>query len=259
MDSIFKICKNGPCGITISGLERDNDEYLDETEDIIISTRNYAYSQCTTINVLISITSDNTETLQDYSIVEHTIDCIDESDMIMPIDGLFQISHIIIPNKLWLDYVLEKDSSALDAYNLIIYYDSGQFYKYTKESVTEITIDEILKVDATPPTDVRETTNTVIRSDKNTFCLCHINDCFYKLCKSLLGSLPGKCYNKVEDIKLNIYNRDIIWMSINVIKYLIELSQYYEAQRILEDILQCGNLCKNVNVISGGYNCGCTN
>lgn len=59
-----------------------------------------------------------------------------------------------------------------------------------------------------------------------------------------------------------IYNRDIIWMAINVIKYLIELGQYYEAQRVLEDITQCGGICKDVmvdkNTIGGG-GCGCNN
>lgn len=44
MDSIFKLCKKGTCGITITGLEKDNDEYLNEDDEIIVSTRNYAYS-----------------------------------------------------------------------------------------------------------------------------------------------------------------------------------------------------------------------
>ena len=48
MDSVFKICKKGACGITITGLERDNDEYLNETDEITVSTRNYAYSQTVT-------------------------------------------------------------------------------------------------------------------------------------------------------------------------------------------------------------------
>ena len=38
MDSVFKICKKGACGITITGLERDNDEYLNETDDIPLRT-----------------------------------------------------------------------------------------------------------------------------------------------------------------------------------------------------------------------------
>ena len=41
MDSVFKICKKGACGITITGLEKDNDEYLNEDGEVAVSTRNY--------------------------------------------------------------------------------------------------------------------------------------------------------------------------------------------------------------------------
>lgn len=262
MDSIFKICKKGACGITITGLEKDNDEYLSEDSEIIVSTRNYAYSQTVTLNAITSIKSNGEETLQEYTIVKHEMDCIDESDVELPIDGLYQVTHIIIPNKEWLDYVLERDEGALDAYNLIYYYDieAQSFMKYADGKSTPASVEEVLQVNALPPSDIREKTHTIIRGDKNTFSMCHLNDCFYKICKNLLSNLPGRCQNKLDDFKLLIYNRDIIWMSINVIKYLIELAQYYEAQRILEDITQCGGICNNVDTSSvKGGGCGCTN
>lgn len=262
MDSVFKICKKGTCGITITGLERDNDEYLNEDSEITVSTRNYAYSQTITLNAITSIKSTGEETTQKYDIVEHVIDCIDESDIEMPIDGLYEVTHIILPTDVWLKYVLERDKSALTVYNLIYYYDtqSQSFMKYVDEESVAVSVEEILEVNATPPTDVKEKTTTIIRGDKNTFCMCHLNECFYRLCKNLLGDLPGRCQNKLDDVKMLIYNRDIIWMGINVIKYLIELAQYYEAQRVLEDITQCGGICKDVDrVVEGGGGCGCNN
>lgn len=262
MDSVFKICKKGTCGITITGLEKDNDEYLNEEDEIIVSTRNYAYFQTVTLNVLTSIKSTGEETIQKYDIVKHVIDCIDESDMEMPIDGLYEVTHIIIPTEEWLAYVIDRDKGALTAYNLIYYYDtkSDTFMKYVDEESVSASIEEVLEVNAIPPSDVMEKTTTIIRGDKNTFCLCHLNECFYKLCKNLLNDLPGRCLNKLDDVKMQIYNRDIVWMSINVIKYLIELAQYYEAQRILEDITQCGGICKDSDkVIEGGSGCGCNN
>ena len=45
-------------------------------------------------------------------------------------------------------------------------------------------------------------------------------------------------------------------MAINIIKYLIGFGQYYEAQRILESITQCGNICKEQDPKKGGR-CGC--
>lgn len=262
MDSIFKVCKSGPCSITVTGLEKDNDEYL-TGEEIIVSTRNYSYEQTVTINVLTSITSQGEETVQGQDIVKHEIDCIDESEFTMPIDGLYEIIHIILPNNTWLDYVLERDESALDAYNLIYYYDltTETFKKYQDGQSIDVELDEILQVNATPPSDIIEKTTTIIRSEKNTFGLCYINECFYNICKSLLTVLPRLCLNKQEEYKLLIQNRDILWMALNVIKYLLELKQYYEAQRILEEVIQCGGICKNngISNIKGESNCGCAN
>lgn len=264
MDSVFKICKKGACGIAITGLERDNDEYLNETDEITVSTRNYAYSQTVTLNAITSIKSSGDEVTQKYDIVEHVIDCIDESEMEMPIDGLYEVTHIILPTDVWLKYVLERNPTALTAYHSVYYYDtqSESFMKYVDEESVGVTVEEVLEVNAMPPATVTEKTTTIIRGDKNTFCVCYINECFYRLCKNLLGDLPGRCKNKTDDVKMLIYNRDIIWMAINVIKYLIELGQYYEAQRVLEDITQCGGICKDVmidkNTIGGG-GCGCNN
>ena len=66
MDSIFKISKKGLCGITVTGLELDNDEYLSE-DNVIISTRNYTYQQSVTINVLKSINAQQEETSKIYT------------------------------------------------------------------------------------------------------------------------------------------------------------------------------------------------
>lgn len=260
MDSIFKICKNGACGITISGLEKDNDEYLNEEGDIIVSTRNYAYSHTITLNALTSIRSDGIESVKKMDIVLHEVDCIDESDMEMPIDGLYQVTHIILPTEVWLQYVLNRDITALTAYSLIYIYNKTieRFQKYSNGEVVDVTLEEVLAVNAVPPVNVTDKTSTIIRSDKNTFCTCYINECFYKLCKNLLAELPGKCHNKFDLLKGDIYNRDLIWMTINVIKYLLELKQFYEAQRVLEEITFCGNICKDVtNKNLKGTGCGC--
>lgn len=262
MDSIFNICKSGACGITITGLEKDNDEYLSEDTDIVISTRNYAYSHSVTIDAITSITSDGIETLKANEIVLHNTEGIDEATIEMPIDGLYEVTHIILPTEVWLQYVLDRDVTALTAYNLIYYYNtvSEVFMKYIDGISTEVTLTEILAVNAVPPVDVTEKTSTIIRSDKNTFCTCYLNECFYTVCKNLLTILPNTCTNKLNDLKLPIYNRDILWMALNVIKYLIELQQYFEAQRILENISQCSGLCSTTTLSTngGGISCGCS-
>lgn len=259
MDSLFKISRLGTYGITIDGLETDSSEYLVEGTDILISTRNYAYSQTATINVLSYLDSTGAETFETYGINNHSLP-IDSQEFLLTKDGLYKISHIILPTQVWLEYVLARDSFALDAYNLIYYYNTldGKFYIYSNGNSSEVQLTSILNapyIDSVLPEDK---VSTVIRADKNTFIMYYINDCFGKLSKELLLSLHNNCNVNSESHKQKIFNRDLLWMGINVIKYSLEVSQYYEAQRILEELTRCGNLC-DTSIINPTYGCGCSN
>lgn len=255
MDSIFKISKNGLCGITVSGLELDNDEYLD---NLIVSTRSYTYTQSITINVLLSYNAQQEETIKDVQVVKHVVDCIDESDMIMEQDGIHEIIHIILPTQEWLNYVLLHSPESLAAYYGIYYYDTtkSSYMKYTDGVYEQVSLEEILEINAVAPEDITELTTTIIKSSKSTFCLCKLRECFYKICKSILESYPVKCPSS-DDSTLEYY-RDILWMTINVIKYLLEKEQFYEAQRILEEITYCGSICDNLSTTKKSSNCGCS-
>ena len=53
--------------------------------------------------------------------------------------------------------------------------------------------------------------------------------------KSKNGHCAGECDNvdyNTEDI---IYKRDLLWITLNVIRYLIEDNLFEEAEQILED------------------------
>ena len=123
MNSVFKISKTGTCGITITGLELDNGEYLKDT-DILISTRNFKYTHCATINAISTIKYDETKTTKIYEVVDHKLHQIDETTFTVPVDGLYEVTHIIIPNNDWLNYVIETDPQSLYAYKTIMFYDT---------------------------------------------------------------------------------------------------------------------------------------
>ena len=99
MDSLFKISKYGTYGIVIEGLEKDNSEYLLET-DILVSTRNYTYSHSVTINALASIDAAGTEKFETSSVNFHQDTSIDSSEFTLTKDGLYKVSHIILPNEV---------------------------------------------------------------------------------------------------------------------------------------------------------------
>ena len=55
-----------------------------------------------------------------------------------------------------------------------------------------------------------------------------------------------------------IFRRDLVWMAINVIKYLTECSQLAEVERIIEIIKGCNSLCSNDKYSMKSYaGCNC--
>lgn len=249
MEAVFKICSKGTCGIEITGLEREGDQYKAEDNNLQ-SIRTYKYSESITLNVILSLSYDGEDTLETVEPVTHVLTGIDNVIFNYNKDGLHKIVHIILPTQkllndrnLYTDFIYYDENDNLIK---LVNRDSTKNEDITKD----ITVQELLEI-------VPDETNTVIRADKQTFCLCYLNECYYTICKDLLTKFCGKCINKLQKDQQDVYNRDIVWMTISVIKYLIEFGQYREAQRILESITQCGNICGKLKPKEGG-SCGCS-
>jgi len=214
MEANFNICKKGTCGIQVTGLERDSDQYLDSEQ---VSFRNYTFEQTATINVVIAIDSNENEEIQSYSLVPHTD--IDIDEITLEMDGLKRIEHIIIPTQQWFEYVRLMDEASFDLYTNGVYFLGNQdkFYKYRLGGIEEVSFDEIF--------EVNQENTTLIKGSLHTFELCHLEECFFKLCMYLLENMPcsDPCFDdKVKGFNGEILNRDIIWMALNAIKYCIE-------------------------------------
>ena len=85
------------------------------------------------------------------------------------------------------------------------------------------------------------------------FCTCRLKNCFVKVCKEIFEQQSSIC-NKSTSTELQ-YKRDLIWSAINTIKYLVEMDQMEEAQRILKEISGCNGLCPDDSI--SDKNCGC--
>ena len=245
MNSIFKICSTGDCAVSIVGLEQDSSQYLTERQ---VSIRNYTWNDTVTLNVVIKVSSKEEDTFEDYEVVPHTD--IDSDEFTLQKDGLYKVLHIIVPTKEWMNYVRERDESHFDDYSLVYFFSNDKFYKFSLGTIEEVSVNEIIEA------NLDET--TCIKNERYTFNLCHLKECFFKLCKYLLDNLPCECTN-AKDFKQDILNRDIIWMALNVIQYLLQREQYFKAQSILEQIDTCWGICGNLDkkTILGGYDCGC--
>lgn len=242
MDAIFKIVKSGPTGISIVGLELDNHEYLLE-DGVLVSTRNYAYSHSVTLNMIKYIRS-NIEGPAEFQVNLHKTDCIDESTFVLKEDGLIEVSHIIIPNKVWIDYVKTREPSEFNRYTDIIYYDNDVFYKYdpsTSESLP-ISTQDLVKLDYIPNTSIP----TTIKAQKNTFNTYYLKNIYNILGNKyfdLICSKP-KINHEYMALKSEI---DTVFVCLKCIQFLIEDMQLYEAQKLMEDFYV---LCSRYNNVS---------
>ena len=119
MDSIFKISKLGEFGLLVEGLEADGGQYLSE-DNVSVSHRAYRWDHSITINTLSLLNSEGTEDFQSYTVVDHLECCSDRQEIQLTKDGLYRISHIILPTKTWIDYAIQIGET-FSLYNDIYY------------------------------------------------------------------------------------------------------------------------------------------
>lgn len=247
MESIFKISRLGEFGLLIEGLESDAGQYLSD-DNVSVSHRSYKWGHSVTINTLSTLNSEGTETFDSYHIVDHLECCDDRQEVQLEKDGLYRVAHIILPTRAWIDNAIAVGDT-FNLYDKVYFYDNGKFYLHESESDTEVEFSEIYN---TLPADE----NTIIRSDKNTFAMYYLNNCFNSLLKEILKALPkadNKCYS--DEYKNKLFNRDLLWMFINVIKYSLDQGKLYEAQRFLEKLNRCNVICGTPKL--GPNGCGC--
>jgi hypothetical protein len=243
MDSVFKISKYGTTGIQIDGLEQDGNEYLAEASPVLPSKRNYAYSQSVTLNALYKSDSLGVKTYVDSDFVDHTTSSVDTDSFTLSIDGLYTVSHIILPTKVWLDSVVAQDPTYLAAtYNYVYYYNLGNIYLYDTTTLvsTVITVIDFMTKDATAPALSTDKTTTIIRTDKDTFIMYFISTDLAMICEDLLTSAPRISRSDIIIMKQN--NRDVLWMFINTMNYCTGAGNLYEAQRYMEQYITSRNI-----------------
>lgn len=240
MNIEFKICKHGTCGLSVTGLEQEGQYYTDFPKDL----GQFSYAGTVTLNIIVPVDSNN---IEDYNKLEYQINNhSDDSDISIfqfKQDGLFKIVHVILPT---LTEFNQLDNSVRKLYdNEIIYlYNKEQIYKKVLGGDLQLVpIEEIVE---------SENLKQLYKDTQYTFCTCYLQKCFYEYAQQFLNKL-NTCDK--EDIK----NRDIIFMSLHVIKYLIDLGRYFEAQELMQKLHKCSGLCKQAKNVNFNTNsCGCS-
>lgn len=260
IDLKINITANDDCSVIIQDLQQG---YLPENSGF--NANSFKFSDTKSIVVLIYRKSKGDE-IQSTIFKDHS----DNNSILIPVtsDGWFVINYIVLPTKSWVDL----NPTYLDIpewSNGVYYIDTDNIlYKYLSGNTSIITIDDIISNGY----GNNITGTTISRICNPYFSICALNKCYLNIAQEILNSKIFKSCNDNQNNSELLYKRDLIWMSLNVIKYMVTgiIHGYYgcteitasdsalaEAQRIIEKISGCNGLCKNMNFENSLSGCGC--
>lgn len=238
MELNINITTSNKCKIVV----QDVSTYLAEDFSGIVKGK-FKYSDTISIDVL-----QHNQTLKTIYTKHDTLKSI---DIPIEFDGWFSLVHLVIPNIEWFNKELEKtEGSALGLYDIVYFSDGTDIYKYINGETSQVTIDEILEIN---------TVNTTIsRISRDFVSICFLIKCYINLCQQIFNDRGiSKCWNKNKINSELIYKRDLVWMAINVVKYLTQRGQLAEADRLIKTIQGCNGLCVSTNLTNNTNGCGC--
>jgi len=89
-----------------------------------------------------------------------------------------------------------------------------------------LTTEELLAIDFTTYDD-REITMAQVISHE--FSICKLYECYIRLCKLVLRKSVLRCIERNKPLSDILFRRDFLWMTVNVLRYLVEMNSFMEA------------------------------
>ena len=244
MELNINVTTSDNCKIMVS----DISTYLAEDFSGTVKGK-FKYSDTVSIDVLQH--NKTTETVyRDPVYTKH--DTLQPINIPVEFDGWFDVIHLVLPSIEWFNREIDKsEGSALGLYDLVYFSDGIDIYKYLDGNVSQVTIIEVL--------EVNPINTTVSKTNRDYVSICFLRKCYINLCQQIFEDRGfSRCWNKNKVDSELIYKRDLVWIAINVIKYLTECEQLAEVERIIETIQGCNGLCVSSNLTSKTNGCGCS-
>lgn len=172
----------------------------------------------------------------------------------------YSFSYPIIKDAVYNIYGIEFPDKSVDVtrYSYIYYLEDNVIKKYITSTSQILPNDEV-----TEDTILKEITllESIPEGEKQSLTLVSIENmikCYINYCKEIFKTrTSSNCFSANTISSELIYKRDLVWMAINIIKYLIEGKLYLEIQRIISLLEGCNGLCNN-NINSKYNGCGCS-
>ena len=220
----------------------DKSQYMPEGNDYMVNT-NFKLKKSDSASITLLFANNYSDKSQ-YQTA--SFDC----QIPVNFDSWYTVYYIVLPTKNWV----YQNQVIADLFSLVFYIENNKIYRYSKQGVDEELLDysELIRY-----ADLPDVKHNISITSQDFMSICFLQKCYVNLCQQIFKDKNFvRCSNKV-DHSLS-YTKDLVWMALNVIKYMVEMNQLFEAQRILEIIYSCNGICKNGNSKFYESNCGCS-
>ena len=228
----------------------EGDSYPDSIIEEVdgVSTLKYKYSKTVSLNTILKVNMDEA-ILQDVLIHKHEDD-VDVCNFHVDEDGYYVVNHFVLPTREWYDTYLNNQDEELSEFisEGIYFVEDDKLKKVVDSEIVEAEVKELLERNY-------EGTN-ILHCKIDIFFNGNLQQCYINYCKKLFDALLNKCKTSAYDS--DIYARDFIWMTLNIIDYLVGFKQFLEAERIIEQFKTCGGFCQNTDTNKNYSGCGCS-
>nr|DAF63708.1 MAG TPA: hypothetical protein [Podoviridae sp. ctz6O13] len=164
-------------------------------------------------------------------------------DVVLPADGWYHVSYVVLPTKDWITRELRKRSSILHVYDYAYYADKGNIWVYSAGKSKPSSLPELL--------GEKRPSTTISRKDMDYVSISNLYDYSNGLYLDIFNSRLKYGYCPIDACEANRVSA-----ILNLVKHYIRGNQYAEAGRILEKIGKPSKDSKMMPAITNG--CGCS-
>lgn len=168
----------------------------------------------------------------------------------VPGNGLYHYQKLVIPT---YNHKQSHENEKLYYRNGVVYYvDEDSGINKTWNSLSS-NFDEIYNV------VISDKPDNCFHFDEDSFSMYNLLECYVLTEKERIQNyLKNNCSGDCDNSR-DLNNRaDILLAAVTVIRHLMEIGDFFEAQRIINGLNTCGRLCKNVQNKLKGCGCGGT-
>lgn len=225
---------------------QDNSIYFDEDKHYPSNVITPLKKSDTNVLVLIYLNKYQNDSELKYYSFSNTIP--------VTFDGWFTLYYIVLPTKEWV----ENNKKLIKQYYDTVYYIDGiDVVKYNPKTEHKTIIadySELVTISESP-----NIMNNISITKEDGVSINYLQQCYINLCQKIFQSNRLSSCNKNNIDNDLTYKRDLVWMGINVVKYMVENTQLHEAQRIIELLHSCNGVCSDSNKTTTSRNgCNCS-